>query len=149
MTFVIWDAFKTLNSSQNATYTVADMLSRQTTPVDADYLTSMHEIFNFLSDGAGGNALRVSVVTMTEDPETLVRTKVLVWSKGVGGINGYADLKPLGNRVPDMAVGDELIVVESEQNWAPAFNVGLSGYRFRDVEISRPRFAPQLVWSDV
>jgi hypothetical protein len=37
--------------------------------------------------------------------------------------------------------------VESEQEWSPAFTVGLASYRFREVAISRPRFAPQLVWN--
>lgn len=145
-TFVFWDAFKTLNVSQKATYTIADMLSRETQTVDAPYLTTMHELFDYLSATPGDNAIRVTVVRMTEDPNTGVKTRELVWSQGVGGVSGYIDLTILEPRLPDMAPGDQLIVVESEQEWTPAFAVGLASYRFREVAISRPRFAPQLVW---
>ena len=146
-TFVFWDAFKTLNVSQKATYTVADMLSRETLTIDADYLTSMHELYDFLSDG-GDNALRVTVVQMNEDPDTNVKTLELVWSEGVGDLSGYDDLTLIEDRIPDMADGDQLIVVESEQEWSPAFTVGLASYRFREVALSRPRFSPQLVWAN-
>jgi len=145
-TFVFFDAFKTINVSQKATYTIADMLSRETEAIDPDFLTAAHETFNFLAGSAGDNALRVTVVTMVEDPDTQVKTMEMVWSEGVGGITGYVNLDILENRLPDMASGDQMIVVESEQEWAPAFAVGLTSYRFREVAISRPRFAPQLVW---
>ncbi|NNL36328.1 MAG: pilus assembly protein [Silicimonas sp.] len=145
-TFVFWDAFKTLNVSQKATYTVADMLSRETQEIDGNYLTAMHELFDYLASTPGDNALRVTVVRMVEDPNTNVKTRELVWSQGVGGIAGYTDLTVLDPRLPDMSDGDQLIVVESEQEWTPAFTVGLASYRFREVAISRPRFAPKLVW---
>lgn len=147
-TFVFWDAFKTLNIAQKATYTVADMLSRETTAIDPDYMTSIHELFEFLAGDAGDNALRVTVVRMTQDPDTLVKTAELVWSQGVGGIKGYQDLTVIRSRLPDMAAGDQMIVVETEQEWSPAFTVGLASYRFREVALARPRFAPQLVWSN-
>ena len=146
-TFVFWDAFKTLNVSQKATYTVADMLSRETVAIDDDYMTSMHELYDFLSEG-GDNALRVTVVRMDEDPMTNIKTLELVWSEGVGGIAGYQNLDLIEDRIPDMAGGDQLIVVESEQEWSPAFSVGLASYRFRELALARPRFSPQLVWDD-
>ena len=145
-TFVFWDAFKTLNISQKATYTVADMLSRETQDITPAYMTAMHEIFDYLAESDGDNALRVSVVTLTQDPDTEEESLELVWSEGVGGIDGYDDLSVLEERIPDMAVGDQMIIVESEQEWAPAFSVGLASYRFREVALARPRFAPQLVW---
>lgn len=146
-TFVFWDAFKTLNISQKATYTVADMLSRETRPIDADYLTSLHELFDHLSHSGGDNALRVTVVRMVQD-EYGVKSRELVWSRGVGGLTDHEDLVAIEPRLPDMASGDQMIVVESEQDWSPGFSVGLASYRFRDVAIARPRFTPQVVWDD-
>lgn len=146
-TFVFWDAFKTLNISQKGTYTIADMLSRETNAVDADYLTSMHEVFDFLAGESGDNAIRVSVVTLRTNEATDRPEMLLVWSQGVGGVAGYTDLSVIQDRLPTMSLGEQLIVVESEQEWSPAFSVGLASYRFREVAISRPRFAPQLVWA--
>lgn len=147
-TFVFWDAFKTLNVTQKATYTVADMLSRETQSIDANYMTAMHELFDYLSTSPGNNALRVTVVSMAQDVNTGVKTRSLEWSEGVGGISGYTDLTVIEPRLPDMSDGDFLIVVESEQDWSPAFSVGLANYRFREVAIARPRFAPKLVWDN-
>lgn len=146
-TFVFFDAFKTLNISQKATYTVADMLSREEVAITPTYLTAVHELYDFLAESEGDNALRVSVVTMNEDPVTKVKSLALVWSEGVGGLTGYATVDPIAARIPDMVPGDQLIVVESEQEWSPAFAVGLTSYRFREVALARPRFAPQLTWS--
>ncbi len=147
-TFVFWDAFKTQNTSQKATYTVADMLSREQSAMDGDYLLAMHALFDFLSREGGDNGIRVSVVTMTEDPDTLVKEMSLVWSKAAGAQKPVADIKEIEARIPAMAVGDQLIVVESYQEWVPKFSVGMAPYTFRETAITRPRFAPKLVWKD-
>ena len=144
-TIVFYDAFKTLHISQKATYTIADMLSREEAEITPDYLTAVYELYDFLSESQGDNALRVSVVTMNEDPVTLAKSLALVCSEGVGGIAGYSDIDAIEDRIPDMMPGDQLIVVESEQEWSPSFAVGLASYRFREVALARPRFAPQLV----
>ena len=146
-TFVFWDAFKTLNVSQKATYTVADMLSREVAPINDDYMTSMHEIYDFLSGETGANAMRVSVVTFTTNPTTETDELQLVWSEGVN-LDGYTDLDVIEDRLPTISLGEQIIVVETEQVWSPAFAVGLASYRFREVALARPRFAPQLIWDD-
>ena len=143
---VFFDAFRQVNAGQKATHTIADMLSRERSAITPDYLDAALETFEFLTDGEGNNALRVTVLTMTEDPITLVRTRQMVWSEGVGGATGYANLDTLEPRLPDMAPGDQMIVVEGEHDWSPGFSVGLTSYRFGEVSISRPRFAPQLCW---
>ncbi|MEM8802879.1 MAG: hypothetical protein AAFY06_09955 [Pseudomonadota bacterium] len=149
-TFVFWDAFKTLNISQKATYTVADMLSRldDTESVDSDYMTSIHEIFDFLAGGSGDNALRVTVVKLENDPVSGAEQMCLVWSDAVN-VPEYTDLTVIEDRLPTLALGEELIVVETEQEWAPAFAVGLASYRFREVALARPRNTPQLKFEPV
>jgi hypothetical protein len=147
-TFVFFDAFKSLHVSQKATYTVADMLSRETSAVDQDYLTAMHELFAYLSqDEEGTSTMRISVVQRGLDPDGNEET-TLVWSEGVGGAQDYVNLNYIEDRIPTMMVGDQLIVVETEHEWAPSFAVGLASYRFREVTVARPRFAPQLVFDD-
>ena len=146
-TFVFWDAFKTLNISQKATYTVADMLSRETDPIDADYLASVHEIFDFLAGDSGDNAIRVTVVPKVLNETTNTEELQLVWSEG-SDVNAYTDLEPIRDRLPTLALGEHMIVVESEQEWSPGFDVGVGTYRFRKVAIARPRFSPQLVWDN-
>lgn len=147
-TFVFFDAFKTLHISQKATYAVADMMSRETTAVDDDYLTTMHELFAYLSkDQEDASAIRFSVVQRGLDADGNEET-TLVWSEGVGGAEGLTNIETIEDRIPLMMIGDQLVVVETEHEWAPAFAVGLASYRFREVSISRPRFSPQLCFDD-
>ena len=146
-TFVFWDAFKTLTISQKATYTVADALSRETNAIDDDFLTSMHEVFDFLAGESGDNAIRVTVVTKTVNEDTQAEELQLVWSEGSDTAR-HDDLDAIRDRLPTIAVGEQMIVVESEQEWSPGFDVGLGSYRFRKVAIARPRFSPQLVWDN-
>lgn len=148
-TFVFFDAFKSLHISQKATYTVADMLSREDDiPVTDDYLTAMHEVFMYLSkDSVGSSSIRVTVVERGVDVDGNEET-TLVWSRGVNGVLPYANLSILEDRIPMMMDGDQLVIVETEHEWAPTFAVGLASYRFREVGISRPRFAPHLCFDD-
>ncbi|MCG6883109.1 MAG: hypothetical protein LJE62_05060 [Silicimonas sp.] len=146
-TFVFFDAFKTQNVSQKATYTIADMISREEAPVDADYMAAMYELYDYLSGTSGENAIRISVVEMTEDPDTLERSLALVWSHGIN-VAEYQNLDMIEDRIPNIAPGEQLVVVESEQEWTPAFGVGLASYRFGEIALARPRFAPQICWVD-
>lgn len=144
VTMVLWDAFKAVNVNQKSTFTIADMLSRADVDITPDYLQTVHELHAFLGTQSGGNAVRITVVSMEEDPDTLVQSMRMLWSKGIGGLQDHEDLAAIEARIPEMAVGDQMIVVEGVQNWEPAFNVGLPSYNFREVAITRPRFAPEL-----
>ncbi len=144
-TFVFFDAFKTMNITQKATYTIADMISREEVAVDDNYITALHETFDFLAGDYGENAIRVTVVEMVTDEDTGDSNLELVWSKGVN-VRPYATLQIIEDRIPNIAVGEQLIVVESEQEWTPAFKVGLARYRFAQVALARPRFAPKICW---
>ena len=138
---VCFDAFRQLNAGQKATYAVADMLAREQIPIDADYMTAALETFEYLTNGNGNNALRVTVISREEDPITGVKSYECQWSQGVGGAVGYSDLTPIIPRLPEMAVGDQMIFVEGEHEWSPGFSVGLTSYRFGDVALSIARDA--------
>ncbi|MDJ1015825.1 MAG: hypothetical protein QNJ35_04860 [Paracoccaceae bacterium] len=148
VTFVAWDGFKTMNLSTRAAYTVADALSRETDAVDRNYLSAMHETYGYLVGSDDPSAMRVTVVQMFEDPDTKIKELQFVWSEGVGGIEGYSNVEPIRNRVPIMAPGDQMIIVETEQTWSPDFSVGVGSVRLYEVALSRPRFSGQLVWKE-
>ena len=144
-TYVFFDAFKQLNVSQKATYTVADMISREEAAVNDGYITALHEAFSYLSGQRGGaSALRVSVVEMCEDENGGPPYLELAWSKG----RMYDDLTTLDaiqESIPILSPGEQLIVVESVQRWEPPFAEGLAAnYNFRELALARPRFAPKI-----
>lgn len=144
-TFVFFDAFKTLNISQKATFTVADMISREEAPIDDDYLTALFETFQYLAGDSGPSAIRVSLVEAALDPDTGDEVLELTRSEGYN-YDDLEDLEPIRDLIPILSPGEQLIVVESVQQWTPAFGVGLATYRFREVALARPRFAPRICW---
>lgn len=146
-TFVFFDAFKTLNITQKATYTVADMISREEAAVDDDYIKSMYEIYYYLASGGGGGpaALRISVVEMVTDPDTGLDELELVWSEGVN-YDALTEIDPIEDRIPGISAGEQLVVVESVKEWSPAFAVGLATYQFSEIALARPRFSPKICW---
>ena len=147
-TFVFFDAFKTLNISQKATYTIADMVSREETPINDAYIDALFEVFDYLAGESGPSALRVTIVEMKVDEDTGDQFLELIKSEG----RNYADLDtldPIRDRIPGIAPGEQLIVVESVQQWTPAFAVGLATYQFREVALARPRFAPKICWETI
>ena len=149
MMFVCFDAFKTKNLSQKATYTIADMLSRERNAIDEDYLGAMHELYGFLNQNGKDNGIRVTVVSMEVDQTTGEKTMSLEWSEGTGGHKGHASLTPVLKRIPEMAHGDQLVLVESFQRWVPQFKSPMKPFVFRETAVVRPRFAPQLKWKSI
>ena len=143
LTVVVWDAFKTLTVSQKANYAIADMLSREDT-FNPDFVTTMHEIYDFLAHSQGANGVRVTVVAMEPSVPLAAPEMQLKCSWGAGDMSGHGDLSKISPRIPPMHDGEYLIVVESQQEWRPFFNIGLTQYRFQDVSITRPRFSPDL-----
>lgn len=140
-TLIFWDAFRTLNVSQKATYTVADMISREQELITPDYLQSVHEIYDYLAASDGENKLRISLVEMVPDEDDADTATLTLLHSCVEGNNTAAlvDVSEIEDRIPLLAAGDQLIVVESEQEWAPNFAVGLATYRFYELALAIPR----------
>lgn len=147
MTTVFWDAFKTITVSQKATYTVADILSRES-EVDDEFLTTLYEVYDFLAHSHEPSAIRVTVISQSFDADTNTTSTEIEWSEGRGGLEGIDDLTGMESRIPPMHDGEWLIVVESVQEWTPLFQIGLADYQFWDLSITRPRFSGTLVFDD-
>jgi len=141
---VFWDAYKSLTLVKRTTYTVADMISRSE-EVDERDLEGLLQVYSFLSHAKGDRAFRVSVVGATDNGSGTT-TNTLVWSKTVQDMAERTDLDGIVNRLPTLAAGEQLIVVEARQTWRPRFSVGLGEYEFAETAVVRPRFTDQLAW---
>ncbi|NDK35596.1 TadE/TadG family type IV pilus assembly protein [Rhodovulum sulfidophilum] len=142
-------AFELRNTATKATYTLADMLSRQTRPVDQPFLDSADAVLRFL---AGPTArLRVTVIRCSAACEAdSTRELALDWSGASEGMQALtvSDIARSGfrGRIPAMELGDRMIVVETEVDYAPIAGYGLPGMTFDTLMATPPRFAPQLCW---
>ncbi len=159
-TFVFFEAMNLSTNTNKAAYTVADLLSRRATePVSAAYVEGMAEIYQNLTGSRRATGIRVSSVAW--DPSSA--GYVVLWSAvggRMGGITpavandgtavpiaatGIAGLEP---RMPEAPMGETLIVVESFVDYQPTMRVGIAARTLSSLVVTRPRFAPQLVFEN-
>lgn len=136
--FVFWDSYKSINTVQKASYTVSDTISRIQDDIDGTYITGLRNVMNFLLDHQQTTKMRVTSVTWDQVED---RFEVL-WSYSPGGAEPALTtptLQPYANRIPAMADGDTVVVVETAVDYKPAFNVGVNDMTIRQFIVTRPR----------
>ncbi|MXQ07064.1 hypothetical protein GQ651_04320 [Alphaproteobacteria bacterium GH1-50] len=142
---VFWDGFKVNNNAIAATYTVADLVSRQTSPITDDFVKGADKLYAKIVQNNNDNELRLTVVQMSEsttpggDPEPR-----LVWSHGTSGLPAREKIEDITAMVPLMAVGTSMIMVETASDWTPPFDIDFASMTFRNVFFSSPRYVPQV-----
>ncbi len=131
-----------------ATYTVADMLSREMLPVNASYINGAKELFDNQTQDLGDNQVRMSVVTYMAATDTYeVR-----WSevRGAGPMPRLtnAEVANAHDELPILQGGEELIIVESTSVYNTVFDYpGLNwDYTVNTRIFTGIRFVPQLCW---
>jgi hypothetical protein len=140
--FVFWDAFKTQNINLKATYTIADMISREQEQICTDYIEGARSIYAFLNAGDSNHQVRVTNVRQIPDPDG--GTDYEFWSWATEGLTPYTSKAQFESIVPMMANYDSVIIVSTATDWAPIFNAGLSAMTLSETVVTSPRFAPQI-----
>lgn len=143
-TFSFFDGLRQSNIAAKAAHMVGDMLSRETEGIGLDYMLGMEKMLGFLSPGTAKPKLRVTVVGWN----AVTQAYELKWSHAsLGSLPiDVAGLPGLNAHLPQSAGGDQLIVVETATQYSAPFVFGLGDTEFRNVIVTRPRFAPQLRW---
>ena len=133
-TVTLFDMFRNAQNVEKATFTVGDILSRQTT-VSQTQLTGLLSLVKHMVGTADDGGLRVSSISKASG------TLKLDWSKVVGNaviVTGQAIPYDL---VPDMADGDSVLLTESfVPHGAFAQGFGLDNITFKNRSVHRPRF---------
>ena len=152
---VFWDVFRAGTEAQQATYTVADLVSRGTTP-DQAHLVGMRAMLDRLMEGGRGSgaqhhgpaSLRVPVVRNPTDAEESDEDPLwLEWSHGAGpDLAPLADLASVRRHIPPLAEGDRVVVLETLVPWAPMASVGVPAADLSNVAVTRPRFGGRVCW---
>jgi hypothetical protein len=159
---VFWDGYRSSMASIKATYTVSDLLSRQTGTLGQARLDQMAALLDTLAGGgrAGGagrdgpSALRVSVARLRIDEQITVEgadddvdtTLVLDLSETSGAIGRVTAIAEIEAHIPPLAPGDSVLVVETRIPWRPLLQVGLDERDLVNVAVTRPRADPQICW---
>jgi Flp pilus assembly protein TadG len=146
--FVWFDAFRNKALAMRATYTVADILSRQET-VDDAYLTGLHETMNFLDESYADPKMRVSLIQYDDDAPEANKYR-LIWSWSISGKPKLTqtNLDSDTTWLPVMGDDETVVVTESFVFYQPLFRVGIADQVWEHVFVTRPRFAPTLAKTD-
>ncbi|MEM9898119.1 MAG: TadE/TadG family type IV pilus assembly protein [Pseudomonadota bacterium] len=136
---VAWDGYKLKGAATNATYTIGDLISRQSS-VDEDFIKGMERIFTRISQRADATDIRVTVVMLrarqNQDPVLEV-----VWSDSTGTLEEHTTVDTFRDKVPLMAPGSSLIYVETTASWTPPLRLqAFEGHKFTTNAFFSPRY---------
>lgn len=149
--YVWFDAFRAQNLSLKATYTVSDMVSRETVPLTETYLNGLQTVFDFMTQSDGPTQIRITAVKCTADchDETL-RSLEMCWSWASGGAQPYdaTSFDGVTDAVPLMTLGDTVMITETFLVHEPAFEVMMPTSTVAQRIVMRPRFVPQVVFGE-
>ena len=137
--FVYWDAFRTENTSIKSTYVIADMISRESMPVNNAYINGMHQVFRYMNDTDEDTWIRVSSVQFRQSDNTYRVVGSRTTNASRAPLHTTATMATQRHRLPILADQDAVIVVETWRRFTPAFKVGLGRRTFYEFTVVRPR----------
>ncbi len=162
-----FDAYKQKNVNQKAAYAVADLLSRETGSVpgnpnsrviDMTYMQGLARVFDYMSFARQPTWLRVTSVYWDGTQNRYEVAWSVTSGTGHGAMND-AKLAQVKDKIPNLRVGDTIILMETFSAYEPMFNLSmpsLGGGPDAKLEArwdhnfitTRPRFASCIPWED-
>lgn len=172
---VYWDAYRAQNLAQKATFTIADIISRERAQIVPNYARSFLRVFNYAAEVPG----TLNVTNYTRSAAVIRITSVTFLEGGAGEADDTvsvswsissdparmpewtnATISQISDDIPAMLDGDNIIVVETRLRWQPKFTAAkadsLTGaqdswFTARDIETMatvRPRFVPRVCFTN-
>ena len=145
-TFEYFEVHRYKSAREKATYTIADMISRETAEpgVTSIYMDNALTLFNEMSNDDGTNQIRVSIIRYDANADIYE----INWSE----VRGEGTLVPLTTNdvrndhdvLPILDNGEDLILVESLSIYDPVFDVGLNDLIIDTRTFTSIRFASQM-----
>jgi len=139
--YTFFDAYRQDTVNLKAAYTISDLVSRETTELNDNYIDSMYAMSQLLIRSGSATSIRISVVRWDEEDDRYY----LDWSKERGEAFvewTNATISEVEDNLPVMPDQERVILVETRNDLEPAFNVGLPSMDLDNFVFSRPRFAP-------
>lgn len=145
--FVFFDMLRVTAQHQKASYVISDMLSRETEYINPTYIDNSKKLFDYLMRVDRNNAIRISSIGYNDEQ----RRYEVSWSQGRGGKPRLTtgDVADWDDRLPLLASGDELILVETWYDYEIAFlQIDMDDLKMHTFVYTRPRFAAVLKYTD-
>lgn len=141
--YTYWDAFKSLNTTQKASFTISDLITREMQPVTDQYINGLHDVLQYMVSDKLPVMLRVTSVTFS-GPRNRYEVD---WSRSPNAEKPQLttnSLQPLANKIPILADGDSIILVETWAEFTPFFDLYLTEDEFEQFIVTKPRFVPRI-----
>lgn len=146
--WVYFDAFRQQSVNWKANYVIGDMISRETDGVTGEYISSAYKLLTTLTKSNENlTDMRLAVIQYDADRDDWS----VVWSRQRGStMSGAknrltnADLEGYRDRLPPAMDNEQLVIVETWEDWEPAFDVGIGAFEIRTYSFTSPRYAPQI-----
>jgi len=152
VTYVWYDAFRTKNAVLKATYSVADMISRETVPMTDNYFNGLTTVFTFMIETPDPTSLRITTVKCTEKcDDDALRELEMCWSWASGDYPAHntTTFQALEEAIPLMVLGDTVVVTEGRVEYTPLFRRWMDDMELRNTIVTRPRFTPQVAYGEL
>ncbi|MEL6549771.1 MAG: hypothetical protein AAFQ54_05925 [Pseudomonadota bacterium] len=150
MIYGVFDAYRKQTDGLRVSYAVADAISREENAIDQQYLDSMITLADYMTNSPSPVTQRVTIVCYSaENTEYHV-----AWSKTSGGYveelppHTNATLNQSDHRLPEIVVGDQVILVETFVHYAPLLNLSITQKMFDYWTFTRPRFTNQVKYEN-
>lgn len=158
--FIYWDVFRTINMTQKAAYSIADLLSRQKNTIPLAYANGLQNVMNFLTPG--GHAVKMRITSfecvspnlpsqpgVTQPCNETLGTYRLLFSMSPGGAVSpltQANIQNWKPRIPSINNGESVFVVETSVEFQAQLKtaiagimVGVTDNTFGEFIVTRPR----------
>ncbi|ETD00560.1 TadE/TadG family type IV pilus assembly protein [Rhodobacter capsulatus] len=133
--FQFFDAFRTKAQALKASYTVADMISREETPIGPTYMTGAKRMFDFMMNSdASRSWMRVAIIycpsdgnantTIDCDGDTHEFALDKSWATGSIAVHTETTINAEKDRIPLMSEGDYAVILETSLSYNPIFDIG-------------------------
>ncbi|PJE36172.1 hypothetical protein CVM52_13355 [Pseudooceanicola lipolyticus] len=146
--YVFFDGYRQSAVNLKAAYTISDLVSRETSFIDDDYIDSMLNLLQLMTDASssGDVTMRISVIRWDQDDDRYY----LDWSanRGFSEELTNANLNDLKDRLPTMPDNERVILVETNNVFVPLFNIGMDDINLSNFVFTRPRFVSQVPWDN-
>jgi hypothetical protein len=143
--FVFFDAFHKWMKFTTASYTISDLLSRQTI-VDDDFILSLDGVFDTISGSRDRENSWLRVTSVKKSGGNLT----ILWSIET---SDFPQTTPVAvdieDLIPNSTIDEHMLLVQSYSPYSPGFSwVGLNGITLRENIAISSRFSSKLVNSD-
>jgi hypothetical protein len=158
--FIYWDVFRTINVTQKAAYSVADLLSRQRDDISTDFASGLQKVVDFLTPGGHPVKLRVTSLecnsptgNQTCSPSNGSYKLLFSFSPGnkvtaltEAQIQPWKGTSPATAKIATLNNGESVFVVETEVHFKAQLStmlmgllVGVEDSTFGEFIVTRPR----------